>query len=130
MIVPTFIGSITSSITKKREPKDLRSVFEFSDSQTVTVTSISAALTNVTVVDDVCYSGNPSTTLDITATTNVGEYTRSLEGLGLWNCVVAPLEYKYISESDNMVIQLLGVIPLMLLIIPVMAAVSLFSRRD
>lgn len=43
-----------------------------------------------------------------------------------------PIEYTYISENDNMIIMLLGVIPLMLAIIPVMLAVQLItgSRRD
>ena len=48
-----------------------------------------------------------------------------------WILIYAPIEYSYISGNDSMIISLLGVIPLVMFIIPVMLAVNMITpRRD
>ena len=48
-----------------------------------------------------------------------------------WINIYAPIEYSYISNNDSMIISLLGVIPLVMFVIPVMLAVNMITtRRD
>lgn len=61
----------------------------------------------------------------VKSTNGVAEYQRVI-GLPL----IAPIEYTYLTENSNMIYQLLNILPLLLLIIPVMGAVALITRRD
>lgn len=102
-------------------------VFSYSTTADTVYTSLSAILENVEKVDDICLTSKTNTDIKITGVTSVGEYTRSIGGNSY---IVVPLEYTYYSDNNSMIIALLSVLPLILLIVPVMCAVGLITRRD
>lgn len=61
-------------------------------------------------------------------TTSAGTY-ETITG-AVATSILAPIEYTYLSTNDNMIIQLLNILPLLLLLIPVMASVAMITRRD
>lgn len=62
--------------------------------------------------------------LTITATVSGEEYT----GAGPLT-IFAPIEYKIITQNDSAMISLLQIVPLLLLIVPVMMAIRMYSSR-
>lgn len=86
-----------------------------------TVESVTMSL-NVTDNKDLSYDVVSSSVM--TLTTSDGSYTSSTK-----HPLIAPIEYVYISNTDNAIITLLSILPIMLMMIPIMVVVRLF-RRD
>ena len=44
-----------------------------------------------------------------------------------WINIYAPIEYKYLSDNDSVIIAMLGIIPVLILLVPIMLVVRSFG---
>lgn len=87
--------------------------------------TVTLSADSYTAIDPICYAltGINGT---ITYTDSDVTYSGSLSTANIF----APIAYQALSDNDSMIYSLLGVIPLMLLMIPIMVCVGIFTRRD
>ena len=117
---PSSVGYITVMSGTMGE---FASDWAFSTTSGVTSVSVSASLSGITDLGDRSYSVELSSATT-TVTTNLGDYTNTaLVG------VFAPLEYKYVGDADGSMISLIGIIPIMLILVPVMMAVRMMALK-
>ncbi len=91
----------------------------------VNALSIAFASNSVPVEIDSVHSQISGRSFDVKYTVEGVDYTSN--GVIAQNGLVAPVEYKYISDSDNVIIAMLGIIPVLLLLIPIMLVVRSFA---
>ena len=105
----------------KATPKDgiTGSIINYvADGEQHSLTNLTGTVSGLSVNDAVSYSYT-------TLTTTINEITATQD------YVFIPIKYNYISDDDSMIRALLGVIPLMLLVVPVMLAANMITtRRD
>lgn len=123
-LTPSSVGTVA---LMKGTYDNLQTLFVFENEDSITTAEFTGTFSQTPIENDGYYSFN-NTRINGTLTTNLGDYS----GSNFYQAILAPIDYTYISDNDSMIITLLGVIPLMLVIVPVMLAVQLMTggRRD
>lgn len=89
-------------------------VYEYND-----ITGLSVTLSNVNVIDEYHYRFGAQATFN---STSGSEYASN---------IFIPIEYSYVTQSNDMVIAMLGIIPVLIFVVPIMLIVRSFGMgRD
>lgn len=94
-------------------------LYKYVSSEFVSVSSSSTI--NAVDEDGIMYS---LTNIESSAIDSSVTYNRTVTG-----GIFAPIEYKYISDSDESLINLIGILPIMLILVPLMMAVRMMALK-